>query len=110
MVCNLKRNNVVLKQEIADIVHKLIEFPDGLLSITYVSLGGDYQEMKVGVSVLPINLRGTALKKLRRKSAEIAKLLTKQCQLPRIPKIIWLIDNSAEQADHLNRLIDGLSI
>ena len=73
-------------------------------------MGGDYQEMKVGLSVLPINVRGTALKKLRRKSAEIAKLLTKQCQLPRIPKIIWLIDNSAEQADHLNRLIDGLSI
>jgi len=109
MVRNLKRTNVVLHQEIADVVNKLVEFSDGLLSITYVNLGGDYQEMKVGVSVLPINLRGTALKKLRKESAEIAKLLTKRCQLPRLPKIIWLIDNSAEQADHLNRLIDGLS-
>ncbi|HPD07861.1 ribosome-binding factor A [Patescibacteria group bacterium] len=109
MIHNFKRANKTLQREIADLVNKLIEFPGGLLSITYTSLNADCLEMKVGVSVLPINLRGTALRKLRKKSAEIAKFLAKKYQLPRIPRIIWLIDDSAEEADHLNYLINKLS-
>lgn len=108
MVQNIKRANDLLNQKLAELVNQLVEFPDGLLTVVYTDLSSDGREARVGVSVLPIGLYGTALRQLKKMSANIAKLAAKQCRLSRVPRIIWLIDDTAEQADRLDRLMNSL--
>ncbi|NCU44187.1 ribosome-binding factor A [Candidatus Falkowbacteria bacterium] len=106
MIPTNKRLNDLLRQKIAELVNQLVEFYDGLITIAYVDLSSNGQEAKVGVSVLPVNLYGTALRQLRKKSAEIAKKMAKSSRLARVPRIIWLIDDTTEQAAKLDKIFD----
>jgi len=109
MIQNNKRLNDLLRQRIAELVNQLVEFYDGLITISYVDLSGDGQEAKIAVSVLPISLYGTALRQLRKMSSVIAKLAAKKCRLSKVPKLIWSIDDSAEQAARLDEAIGQLN-
>ena len=108
MIQTNKRLNDLLRQRIAELVNQLVEFYDGLITISYVDLSGDGLEAKIAVSVLPISLYGTALRQLRKASAIIAKRAAKNCRLSRVPKLIWSIDDSAEQAACLDEAIGQL--
>lgn len=100
-----KRLDDLLRQKIAELVNQLVEFYDGLITVSYVELSGDGQEAKIGVSVLPISLYGTALRQLRKKSAEIAKKAAKNARLSRVPRLTWLIDDTAERTASLDEII-----
>ncbi|HNW55464.1 MAG TPA: ribosome-binding factor A [bacterium] len=104
-----KRANELMREKVAFLVNKLVEFPNGLITIAYVDLSSEGQNAEIGVSVLPTNLRGTALRQLRKFSSTIARTSSKQCRLSRVPRIVWQIDDTEERAAHLDRLIQGLN-
>jgi ribosome-binding factor A len=104
-----KRLSDLVQQLVAEMVQRVVEFPDGLITISFIDLSGDGQEAKIGVSVLPVKLYGTALRQLRKKSVVIAQTIAKKCHLARVPKLIWLIDDTAELAAHLDKIMDQLS-
>lgn len=106
MYQDTKRINESLRQKIAILINQLVEFPDGLITITSIDLSGDGLEAQVNVSVLPTHLYGTALRQLRKLSAVVAKTAAKQCRLSRIPKIVWLIDDTAERVSQLDEAIN----
>jgi ribosome-binding factor A len=103
-----KRANELLREKVALLVNKLVEFPDGLITITYADLSGEGHSAEIGISVLPTNLRGTALRQLRKKSAVIAQTASKQSRLSRVPQITWQIDDTEERAALLDRAIQQL--
>ena len=105
MATDNRRLNDLLRQKIAELVNQLVEFYNGLITVSYVDLSGDGQEAKVGVSVLPVGLYGTALRQLRKNSAEIAKRAARASRLSRTPRVVWLIDDTAERAADLDRAI-----
>ncbi|HNZ51515.1 MAG TPA: ribosome-binding factor A [bacterium] len=109
MAVDNRRLNDLLRQKIAELVNQLVEFYNGLITVSYVDLSGDGQEAKVGVSVLPIGLYGTALRQLRKNSAEIAKRAARASRLSKIPRIIWLIDDTAERAADLDRVMEQVN-
>ena len=108
MPANNKRLNDLLHQRIAELVQQLVDFPDGLITVSYVELTGNLHEANIGVTVLPIGLYGTALRQLRKESAVIAKLATRSSHLSIIPKITWLIDDTPERAARLDEAIGHL--
>lgn len=103
-----KRINELMREKVAFLVSKLVEFPDGLITISYVDLNGEGHNAEIGISVLPTNLRGTALRQLRKKSAIIAQTASKQSRLSRVPQIVWRIDDTEERAALLDRAIQQL--
>lgn len=103
-----KRLNDLLHQRVAELIQQLVDFPDGLITVSYVELTGNLQEANIGVTVLPISLYGTALRQLRKESAIIAKQAAKNCLLSKVPKIFWLIDDTPERAAHLDEAIGRL--
>ena len=109
MATTNKRLNDLLQQKIAELVNQLVEFNNGLITVSHIMLSGDNREVKVAVSVLPINLYGSALRQLRKNSAEIAKRAAKASRLSRVPRITWLIDDTAEKAAKLDKVIEQLN-
>lgn len=102
---NISQVNEALRHELAPLLIREVEFPNGLLTITDVDCTSDLKYAKVWVSVLPISVAGSALKILRQKSSFLGSLLRKRLKIGRIPKINWMIDSTESRASILERAI-----
>ena len=83
-----------LKKEVAKIINREVPVENFLITISFADCAPDLSQIKIGVSILPENKTGTALKKLRPKTKLIAKSLKEKNNLRRVPKIIWKPDTS----------------
>lgn len=104
----IEQVNELIKRELADLINKEICFESGLVTVSFVDCSPDCKDAKVGVSVLPINLAGTALKSLRRKSGVFAQILRKRTRLRRVPHFSWEIDNTEEEAGKIEDLLEQI--
>lgn len=98
--------NESIKHELANILNKELEMPNALITVTYVYCSEDLNYAKVGVSVLPDRMAGTALRVLRQKSGEIAKLLEKRTTIRKVPKMAWGLDTTEREASIIEQAID----
>lgn len=94
-----------LKHELANILNKELELRNALVTVSYVNCSDDLNYARVGVSVLPDRLAGTALRALRAKSGLIAKLLQKRTTIRKIPKITWNLDATEREASIIEKAI-----
>jgi len=94
-----------LKHELANILNKELELKNALVTVSYVNCSDDLNYARVGVSVLPDRLAGTALRALRAKSGLIAKLLQKRTTIRKIPKITWNLDATEREAGIIEKAI-----
>ena len=94
-----------LKHELANILNKELELKNALVTVSCVNCSDDLNYARVGVSVLPDRLAGTALRALRAKSGLIAKLLQKRTTIRKIPKIIWNLDATEREASIIEKAI-----
>ncbi|HNX10560.1 MAG TPA: ribosome-binding factor A [bacterium] len=98
--------NELLRHELAAAILKEVELPDTLLTITYVISSSDGHYAKAGISVLPFNQSGSALKELRKKTSAILVEVKKRVKLRRFPQITWAVDNTEEKAAEIEAVID----
>lgn len=102
---NLARLNQWLREELASAVNREAALPDALITITYVSCSPDLRQAKVGFSVLPDHLAGTALRHLTARSGQLVPILRARLKLRRLPHLVWEFDATERQAEEIEKLI-----
>lgn len=104
----LPRINELLHEELALAVNRYVELENALITITYVECSPDLKQAKVGVSVLPDNLAGTALRKLTAATSQLIPVLRQRVKLRKLPHLIWEFDATEKEAGKIEKLIAGI--
>jgi ribosome-binding factor A len=97
--------NEVLRIELATLINKEALLDDGLITVCYVDCSPDLRWAKIAVSVLPENLAGTALKRLKSKSSFFSNILRKKLKMKFIPKFDWIFDPTEKEAEKIERFL-----
>jgi ribosome-binding factor A len=101
--------NKQLGKEIADIISREMPTEKYMLTITYVSCDRDLSEAKIGISVLPKNYTGTALRELKKNTSGIVEQLKKRLPfIKRIPHIDWEVDKVEREAQELDDVFEEM--
>lgn len=103
------RVNELLKSELANLITRNLAAIDYLITIIYVKCSPDLRYGLVGVSVLPENFSGTALKSLRRNSKSFRQTLKKKLNLKFIPKFNWIIDSDERNAIEIEEILSKIN-
>lgn len=105
MASRVTQINEEIKHELANILNKELELRNTLVTVSYVYCSDDLKYARVGVSVLPDRLAGTALRALRAKSGQVAKMLQKKTIIHKIPQITWVLDTTEREASIIEQAI-----
>ena len=108
MTRRIEQVNEQLRSELAELIQTEIELENGLITIARVRCSSDLRQAKIYITVLPDNLTGTALKKLRSYSRSFSRSLRKKLNLKYIPKFIWLIDEIEKEAGRIDDILDQI--
>lgn len=100
--------NELILHELASLVNREIELPDVLITISYVYCSPDLKQAKIGFSVLPDNLSGTALRKLQSSTSHLVGFLRDRLRLRRLPHFIWEFDATEKEANKIEKIIADL--
>lgn len=107
------RVNNLIRDEVAAILQRDLEDPHlrlGMVTVTGVRVSADLRNAKVFVSVLgDAEAKREAIKALARARSYVRGLLRDRLDLRRIPEVLFELDETAERADHLNRLLKRIS-
>lgn len=104
----IERVNELILEELAAAVNRELGLADALVTITYVDCSSDLKQAKVGFSVLPDRLAGTALRKLSAATSQLIPILRARVKLRKMPHLIWEFDATEKEASRIERLIAGL--
>jgi len=102
----IEQVNELLKEKLGLLISREIPMDNGLITIVYVKITADLTHAKIAVSVLPHNMSGTALKKLRQMNKVFADALKKETRFRQIPKFFWTIDSTEKDAAEIEKAID----
>ena len=96
----------VLEKELGGAINREIEIENCFITITFIKADPDLKTAQIGISVLPTNLTGTALRKLKKKSGVLAREIIKRTKWKRMPTLEWKVDRSSKRAEEIQRTID----
>jgi ribosome-binding factor A len=105
---NIERLNETLRKQIAMIVAEEIHIEGGLITISRVDCDPNYYSAKVSFSILPDNMIGTALEKLKKNSGLIAAELKNRIRMRKIPHFIWEFDPTEKKAGALDKVFQKI--
>jgi len=100
--------NELLRSELANLINREIILNNGLITVSYVNCSPDLKNAKIGISVLPDNLSGTAIKKLKKHSNQFCQILRKKLNLKNIPRFNWIIDPIEKNAAEIEEILKKL--
>lgn len=107
MAKNDRINDLIL-EELASAVNREVNIEDALITITYVECSPDLKQARVGFSVLPDHLAGTALRKLTAATNRLVGLIKNRVKLRVMPHLIWEFDATEREANKIERLIASI--
>lgn len=105
-MASTERINELLLEELGQAVNREVMLEGALITISYVRCSSDLKQAKVGFSVLPDRLAGSAMRKLTAATASLVGILRQRTKLRQIPKIIWEFDATEREASWIEKLID----
>jgi ribosome-binding factor A len=100
--------NQMLQEELAYAINREVGVPNTLITVVYVKTSSDLKFATVGVSVLPDNLAGTALEKLKKSSGLLSSILAKKTRLRQIPRLRFEFDPTERKAAVLENFMNNL--
>lgn len=100
--------NEMLQQELAYAINREVGVPNTLITVVYVRTSADLKFATVGVSVLPDNLAGTALEKLKKSAGMLSSILAKKTRLRQIPRLRFEFDPTERKAAILETFMNNL--
>jgi len=104
-----KQVNELLHHELGELVNRYAALPDALITIASVKCSQDMKSAKIRISVLPENKAGTALRKLRQESGNIAEALKKRnMSFKYLPRLKWVLDHQERHAAEIDKALDNL--
>ena len=101
-----KRIEMLIKKNISDIL--LFELHDkniGFCTVTDIKMSNDYQYVRVYVSFLGTKNPEKNLEALNKARGFVRTSLSKKMDIWKIPQIQFIIDDSFEKADKINRVL-----
>lgn len=101
----IERLNELILEELAAAVNREVGVPNALITITYVECSPDLKQAKIGFSVLPDNLTGTALRQLTSSTSQLVGILKARTRLRKMPHLIWEFDSTEREASKIEELI-----
>jgi ribosome-binding factor A len=101
----IDRVNDLILEELAQAVNREVAIENALITITYVECSPDLKQAKIGFSVLPDNLTGTALRKLIAATSQLVGILRTRTKMRKLPHLIWEFDATEKEASKIERLI-----
>lgn len=105
----INRINQLIKEELAQIIFREVEFLPGILvTLTRVETTPNLNESKVYVSVLPEEKKETVFKELKRQIWRLQQLLNKRLRMRPIPKIIFSFEKETAQAGRIEEILEKL--
>ena len=100
--------NELLREKIANATKKEVDLNNALITITDVDCSPDLKSAKVMFSVLPDNMVGSALEKLRKNTGNIARILRKEVRIRTIPKLKWVFDDTGKNVSKLDIIFEKI--
>jgi len=100
--------NEMLQQELAYAINREVGVPNTLITVVYVRTSSDLKFATVGVSVLPDNLAGTALEKLKKSAGLLSSILAKKTRLRQIPRLRFEFDPTERKAAVLENFMNNI--
>lgn len=97
--------NEYLHRELSDLLNTQSVLSNGLITISKVDCTPDLQYAKIKVSVLPENVSGTALKRLRSLNSFFNSTLRKKTRLRKIPTLRWEFDPAEKETSNIEKLL-----
>ena len=101
-----ERVQKLIREELAKIVIREMEFPGALVTITEVAVDKKLEHAKVRVSVIPSAAADGALDALKKRTGELQYLLTRKINIKPMPRIAFLPDHGPERAAVVEKLLD----
>lgn len=102
------RVNDLILEELARAVNREVGIENALITITYVECSPDLKQARVGFSILPDHLAGTALRKLTAATSQLVGLIRNRVKLRVMPRLVWEFDATEREADKIERLIASI--
>ena len=105
----MEKINELIKNQLGHLIIKEIEFPENaMVTITKVETTPDLKSAKVFISVLPENMRGTALSILTKNAVSLHQNLNKQIKTKFTPNLKFCIDEQEIFADEVEKILDEI--
>jgi ribosome-binding factor A len=109
MSLRIDKINELIKERLSEIIRKEIEFPETcLITITHVKTSPDIKYCRVFITVIPDNLRGTALKILRSQAKNLQGFLRQELVTKFTPNLNFVLDEQELYAQKIDKLLDGI--
>jgi len=101
--------NKLFLHELADIIAYYIEFPSNILvTLLHVEVAKNLSQAKIWLSVLPFDKSREAVSILITQKQLLIEHLNQRIKLRRMPKLIFLIDDTEEKAVAMEKQISNL--
>ncbi|MFA5754449.1 MAG: ribosome-binding factor A [Patescibacteria group bacterium] len=107
-MAKIDRINELILEELAAAVSREVGLANALITITYVECSPDLATAKVGFSVIPDHLAGTALRKLVAATGQLVPILRRRIKLRKLPHLIWEFDATEKEASKIEQIIADL--
>lgn len=104
----IERVNELLLEELAIAINKEVGLPDALITVSFVDCDPDLRSARVGISVLPDKLAGTALRLLKSSTPQLTALIKNRVKLRKLPHLIWEFDATEREAEKIEKLIEEI--
>jgi len=104
----IEQINTLLARKLGILISQEIPMDNGMITITYVDCSPDLKNAKIYITILPQNLAGTALKKLKQNNAFFGKEIAKSTRLRKVPKFEWVIDRAKKEAYEIEETLSKI--
>ena len=100
-----ERVGSLIREELAKILVREVEFTEGLITITEVEVDKKLEHAKVNVSVIPANTAEDALEILTKSAGHFQHLLLKKMNIKPMPRITFILDQGPENAASVEKVL-----
>lgn len=110
----MERANVQIQKALSDIILYELNNPQlsPMLSITSVDTSIDFSVCKIKISVLSENKidMQQQIEIIKKAEGFIKKLLAERVKMPKIPKLVFLLDEGYLHSERINEILGNLNI
>jgi ribosome-binding factor A len=100
-----ERVGKLIREKLAKIIIREVEFDNALVTITSVEVDKKLEHAKVNVSVIPSAAGEAALKELTKRAGSLQFLLMKKINIKPMPRIAFALDRGPENAADVEKVL-----
>lgn len=105
----IEQLNSLVQQEIAGLLLREIELPDGVfVTVSRTEVAADAESAKVWLSVFPSEQGEAVLGIINHRIAHLQAILNKRLVMKFVPKLTFHLDHAEEKVASLNALLDAV--